>query len=119
VRPSERRRRFTLEYKRRIVEEARQCRETNQVGALLRREGLYSSHLAAFRSQLAKPPVPRGRKPQDPALLKQAEENRQLRKEVGRLKAKLAQAEIVIDVQKKVSQLLGIRLSEPTSEEND
>src|SRR6266567_6547107 len=106
VRPRARRRQFTTEYKRRIVEEAGRCRENNQIGALLRKEGLYSSHLAAFRAQLANPSAKRGRKPQDPQILLQAEENRKLRKENARLQRRLDRAELIIDVQKKVSQLL-------------
>ena len=119
VRLPMRRRQFTMEYKRRIVEESQRCRETNQVGALLRREGLYSSHLAAFKAQLAKPPATRGRKPQDALALLQAEENRKLRRENARLQRRLAQAELIIDVQKKVSQLLGIPLAEPPNSESD
>lgn len=102
--PPTTRRQSTLEYKRRILEEAQRCRETNNdflVGALLRREGLYSSHLAAFKAQLANPPAKRGRKPQDAQALLQAQESRKLRKENARLQRRLAQAELIIDVQQK------------------
>ncbi len=57
------RRRFTAGYKQRILREAEACRGTGQIAALLRREGLYSSHLAAWRKQLALAPKVRGRKP--------------------------------------------------------
>jgi transposase len=103
------RRRFTAEYKQRILQEADACRQQGEIGALLRREGLYSSHLTTWRHQrqggelqgLA--PAKRGRKA-DP----QAAENARLVCEMERLKAQLARAELIIDVQKKVSQLLGL-----------
>ena len=72
VLPHAHRRRFTAEYKLRIVEEADRCTESGQIGALLRREGLYSSHLCEWRRmrhrwQLeALSPQKRGRRPQDP-----------------------------------------------------
>jgi transposase len=114
-----RRRTFTTEYKRRIVEEAAACRGTGQIGALLRREGLYSSHLVDWRKQLACAPKRRGRKPMDPALAAQIEINRKLLKEKARLEQRLAQAEVIIDVQKKLSEILGIPLDQSQSEEND
>ena len=119
VLPSSSRRRFTTAYKQRIVLEAEACRESGRIGALLRREGLYSSHLAAWRKQLATAPKLRGRKPQDPALAAQLESNRKLAGENARLKRRLAQAEAIIDIQKKVSQLLGIPLNQPGSEGSD
>jgi len=79
-----RRRAFTIEYKRRIVAEAELCRVSGQIGALLRREGLYSSHLVEWRRQLASPPRRRGRKPMDPALAAQIEISRKLQKEKAR-----------------------------------
>ena len=103
------RRRFTAEYKRRILQEADACTQHGEVGALLRREGLYSSHLNTWRRQRARgelqglTPAKRGRKA-DP----QAAENARLQRETERLTAQLARAELIIDVQKKVSQLLGL-----------
>ena len=103
------RRQFTAEYKRRILQEADACTQRGEVGALLRREGLYSSHLNTWRHQRARgelqglTPAKRGRKA-DP----QAAENARLLRETERLKAQLARAELIIDVQKKVSQLLGL-----------
>ena len=103
------RRQFSAEYKRRILQEADSCTRRGEVGALLRREGLYSSHLNTWRHQRARgewqglTPAKRGRKA-DP----QAAENARLVRETERLKAQLARAELIIEVQKKVSQLLGL-----------
>jgi transposase len=103
------RRRFTAEYKRRILQEADACTQPGEIGALLRREGLYSSHLNTWRRQRARgelqglAPAKRGRKA-DP----QAAEIVRLQRETERLTAQLARAELIIDVQKKVSQLLGL-----------
>jgi transposase len=103
------RRRFTAEYKHRILQEADACTHSGEIGALLRREGLYSSHLNTWRHQRARgelqglTPAKRGRQV-DP----QAIENARLVRETERLKAQLARAELIIDVQKKVSELLGL-----------
>ena len=103
------RRRFTAEYKQRILQEADAGTQHGEVGALLRREGLYSSHLNTWRQQRARGelqglrPAKRGRKA-DP----QAAEIVRLQRETERLQAQLARAELIIDVQKKVSQLLGL-----------
>jgi transposase len=116
------RRQFTAEYKRSIVEQAEACRDEGAIGALLRREGLYSSHLTTWRHQReqgelqALTPKNRGRKPTVNPL---AQENQRLHAEVARLSRRLQQAELIIDVQKKVSALLGISLPEvKTGEEN-
>lgn len=116
------RRQFTAEYKRSIVAQAEACRDDRAIGALLRREGLYSSHLTAWRRQReqgeldALAPKRRGRKPTANPL---TEECQRLRKENARLSRRLEQAELIIDVQKKVSALLGISLPEvKTGEEN-
>lgn len=107
------RRQFTREFKQRIVREAASCKKQGELGALLRREGLYSSHLATWRKQLGQPARKRGRRPLDPALIAQMEENRRLRQEKSRLERRLANAETVIEIQKKVSELLGIPLNAP------
>ena len=109
-----RRRQFTAAYKLRILEEADACTASGQVGALLRREGLYSSHLVDWRRQRAAgtlaalAPRRRGR---PPAHASSAELTR-LRRENERLTRQLAAAEAIIDIQKKVSTLLG--LTEPS-----
>jgi transposase-like protein len=104
--PKAERRQFSAEYKARILAEADACTERGQIGALLRREGLYSSHLDKWRKQRAKDqfaPQKRGRKA-DP----QAAEIVRLRREVERLQGRLQQAETIIEVQKKLSELLGL-----------
>ena len=116
------RRQFTAEYKRSIVEQAEACRDEGAIGALLRREGLYSSHLTTWRHQReqgelqALTPKKRGRKPTANPL---AQENQRLHAEVTRLSRRLQQAELIIDVQKKVSALLGISLPEVKSGEEN
>ncbi len=114
------RRRFAAEYKLRILAEADGCTEFGQVGELLRREGLYSSLLSTWRKQREEgvlaglTPKRRGRKakPKNPL----AEEMARLQRENERLKTKLRQAELVIDVQKKVSEMLDIPLNHPDDE---
>lgn len=104
--PKAKRRTFTAEYKSRVLREADAASRTRGgVGELLRREGLYSSHLAAWRGEAGKGlSVKRGRK----ARSAESRENEQLRRENARLAEKLRKAEIIIDVQKKVALLLGI-----------
>jgi transposase len=117
------RRRFTAEYKAKIVAEADSCTEMGQVGELLRREGLYSSHLSTWRRQRDEgglaglEPKRRGRKPKAKNPL--ADENERLRGENRRIKEKLRQAELIIDVQKKVSEMLNIPLKSPDGEGAD
>ncbi len=101
------RRSFTAEYKRRILEEADGCTGHGEIGALLRREGLYSSHLTTWRRQremgelAGLTPKKRGRK-QDEA----AAELARLRRENERLRKQLDQAELIIAAQKKLAQAL-------------
>jgi transposase len=105
VLPKASRRTFSAAEKLRILHEADACTQSGQIGALLRHEGLYSSHLVKWRrlraaGQLqALAPQPRGPKVAPPDLA--AEELAQLRQENARLQARLAQAELIIDVQKK------------------
>jgi transposase-like protein len=107
--PRAKRRQFSANYKLRILTEADQCTQRGEIGALLRREGLYSSHLTTWRKQRDRgqlqglTPKKRGRKP-DP----QAAELARLQRENERLKARLEQAETIIEVQKKLSQMLGL-----------
>ncbi len=113
------RRRFTAEYKLRILTEAEQAKGAGAVGALLRREGLYSSLLTAWRRERsaanlqALAPQKRGPKSQQNPL---AAELEQLRRENQRLTEELRKAEIVIDIQKKVAGLLGLITPSPSPE---
>ena len=107
--PKAARRTFSADYKLRIVEEADQCTENGQIGALLRREGLYSSHLSTWRqwrdlgALQALKPKKRGRK----ANQNDHEvEIAALRRENERLQRKLEQAELIIGAQKKLAEAL-------------
>ena len=110
------RRRFTTKYKLEILRRADACTQPGQVGELLRKEGLYSSHLVTWRRQREEglTPKKRGRKaaPVDPRVKKLEQENR-------RLTRRLQKAEAIIDFQKKVHELLGIPLKPFQSEEDD
>jgi len=107
------RRRFTQEYKGKIVREADGCKTPGAVGALVRREGLYSSHLTAWRAardrgELAGAPRKRGPVPQlpDPRDKKVVE----LERETARWRKRAERAEALVEVQKKLSALLGTPL---------
>ena len=113
------RRRFTAEYKRRIVREADRCTTAGAIGALLRREGLYSSHLTTWRAARDRgeleglAPKKRGPKapPPDPRDKKIAEQER----EIGAWRKRAERAEALVEVQKKVAALLGTPFdSEPS-----
>lgn len=101
------RRRFSAEYKQRILQEAAKSKP-GELGALLRREGLYSSHLATWREQERKAlsPQKRGRKAQEPNPL--SDRVTDLEKQNAELQKRLAQAEAIIEVQKKISEILGV-----------
>jgi transposase-like protein len=117
------RRRFTPEYKLRILKEADACTAPGSLGALLRREGLYASNLNTWQRQrdrgvlTALSPKKRGRKENVRNPLQT--ENEKLQKENARLTKRLKQAELIIDFQKKVAQMLGIPLSTPEEGESD
>jgi transposase-like protein len=114
------RRKFTAQYKLRILEEADACTEPGQIGALLRREGLYSSNLNTWRRQRKEGQLAalgakkRGRKPIPKNPL--ADRVVQLEKENRRLQNQLKQARTIIDVQKKISEILGIPQPEQDSD---
>ena len=108
------RRKFTAAYRLRILEEADRCQNPGEVGQLLRREGLYSSHLSSWRkarrkgSLAALAPKKRGakekvRNPLEPKV-------RQLEAKVARLEKELEKAHTILEVQEKVAGLLGFSL---------
>ena len=102
------RRRFTAEYKLAVLREADALSRPGEIGALLHREGLYSSHLSTWRGQreagaLEALSRPRGRRPAEPL----AAENAELRRRLARSEAELEQARRVIEVQGEVCALLG------------
>jgi len=115
------RRRFTASYKRRIVKEADACKTPGSIGELLRREGLYSSHLTTWRAardrgELApgattkkRGPKPHPRDPRDVVRITQLE------RELGKQTARAERAEAIAEIQKKLSQLLGIELPKEKS----
>jgi len=115
------RRRFTTQYKMRILEEADACTKPGETGALLRREGLYSSSLATWRRQRREgtlaglSPKKRGRKGDDEAT----REIKRLRRENMTLRRRLEQAKTVIEVQKKLSDVLGITMPQTEQVEED
>jgi len=116
--PKAKRRQFSIAYKKRILAEADGCSEAGQIGSILRREGLYSSHLSTWRRQRERGKLDgsgtnRGR----PAQSGSEQELARLRQENERLQQRLAQAEAIIDVQKKVSQLIGLTLADSRSDE--
>ena len=108
------RRRFTAEYKLKILQEAEACTRPGETGALLRREGLYFSNLRTWRDQLRRvgelglAPKRRGPapKPKNPLAARVTA----LEREVARQKARAARAEALVELQKKVAELLGIEL---------
>jgi transposase len=117
-----RRRRFSAQYKKKILEEADDCKgEPGAMGALLRREGLYSSHLTTWRKQREKgeldglAPKKRGRKAKPINPL--ARKVRALEVENRRLQKQLDKAETIISFQKKLSEMLGISLDQKEDDE--
>lgn len=112
------RRKYPAEYKLRILREVEECKSAGEVGALLRREGLYSSLLSKWREQweagsLAGLSAHR----RGPKVDAQAKELARLQRENKRLQEKLERAELIIEVQKKVVQLFGVTPPETQTDE--
>ena len=113
------RRRFPAAYKLQVLREADACTAPGDLGALLRREGLYSSHLTTWRRQreqgtlAALAPKKRGRPGRAPSPL--ARRVAELERDKARLERRLKQAETIIEVQKTVSEILGIPLNTPAA----
>jgi transposase-like protein len=108
------RRRFSAEYKLKVLREAEACTEAGAIGALLRREGLYSSNLTTWRGQRERGellgltpkkrgPVPKAKNPLAPKVAA-------LEREMTRYKARAERAEALVELQKKVAEFLGIEL---------
>jgi transposase len=112
------RRQYTAEYKLRILRELDGSQGTGETGALLRREGLYSTHLTNWRRQRERGELD-GLAPQKrgPKMDLQAVELARLQRENERLRERLRQAEIIMDVQKKVAQMLGVPIEETKPDE--
>jgi len=113
------RRRFTRQYKLLILEQADQCRHAGEIGALLRREGLYSSHLSTWR-RLRREGVLQGlnsrrRGPKPDAAAAEQREIARLQKRVSTLEHELQKAHTIIDVQKKLSVMLSTIPDDETS----
>lgn len=117
------RRKFTADYKRRILAEIDSATGQGQVGAILRREGLYSSHLTTWRKtresaeRIALEPKKRGpkAKAKDPLQVEYVK----LQRENAKLQTKLRKAELMIEIQKKVAEMLGIELPPEPSDDGD
>jgi len=119
VAPTAKRRRFSGAQKRRILAEADRCTKPGEMGALMRREGIYSSMLANWRKQREQSErealAPRKRGPKPDATLAERHRADQLERENARLREKLERAQVIIDVQKKLCTLLGL----PTADGSD
>lgn len=113
VLPRAKRRQFSTAYKKRVLEEYDACTEPGEKGALLRKEGIYSSYIATWKQQLERDNLAgstsakRGPK-EDP----QREEMEKLEKENERLRERLRQSELIIEAQKKISQILRLEVDE-------
>ena len=115
-----RRRTFTARYKLDVLDAVEAAREAGEIGALLRREGLFSSHLTKWKAQRRAGELsglaPRRRGPKAAPPNPLAKRNAELERENRRLQGRLAQAEAINEIQKKVSELLGIPLDPPASD---
>ena len=118
--PAAKRRRFTAREKLRILEEADVCIKPGELGALLRREGIYSSYLSRWRRERDRGQLqalsPKRRGPKPPANSEMMKEMAKLQRENERLQARLAQAETIIEAQKKLCEVLGL---DPWESESD
>jgi len=122
VSPRATRRRFTKEYKIKILAEVDACSKPGEVGAILRREGIYSSHVNGWRRQRERGsfegnPKKRGPKPRESNVLDK--ELRKLKAENARLLRRAKRAEAIIEVQKKVSEWWGVTLPKLNDDDSD
>jgi len=116
-----RRRQFSASYKLEVLEEADRCRDAGAIGALLRREGLYSSHLSAWRAARREGSLAQLSRKRGTTAKKspEAREVERLRRENARLRRELEKARAVIDVQKKLSDILEVDRETPEAGEKD
>ena len=123
VKPAAPHRHFSAREKLRILEEADACTEPGEVGALVRREGIYASYLSRWRRARDRGQLDglsaKKRGPKRIVDKELTEENAMLRRENERLRARLEQAETIIEVQKKLSQILGLEASKQESTERE
>lgn len=115
------RRRFTADYKLKVLRQADHCRQAGEIGALLRREGLYWSNLTTWRKQRASGELAglsaRKRGPQRREKNPLAERVRELERDNARLKRRAERAEGIVELQKKISQILGIELEKSAEQD--
>ena len=108
------RRTFTAKYKHEVVQQADACKEPGEIGAMLRREGLYSSHLAVWRRDLARRELsalaPKKRGPKGKSVDPHEQEMTALRRQLVIANARAERAELLVEIQKKVSMILGLEL---------
>ena len=113
VAPRAKRRQFSEAYKKRILEEYDACTEPGEKGALLRREGIYSSYIATWKRQLDRGKLAGSDdKKRGPKENPNQAELETLKKENERLRERLRQSELIIEAQKKISQILGLEENE-------
>jgi len=117
------RRRFTAEYKRKILKEAAACTERGAIGALLRREGLYSSHLIAWREAAKRGELAalmsKKRGPKATVVDARDRELAAKNREIVGLKKRVERAEVMLEIQKNFSQLMGIALPPPPPNDDE
>lgn len=114
------RRRHSAEFKARILREAETCTQPGELGAMLRREGLYSSHLSAWRAQAERVQLsalePRKRGPKAKVVDARDRQIAELQRNLEKVTRRAERAEALVEVQKKLSQLLGLALPTPREE---
>ncbi len=113
VTPKVSRRRFPMTYKLKVLAEAEACQKPGELGALLRREGLYDSHLSRWRAARRAGQLGAAHQQTTAGVKTLKQELAALQAENARLQKTLEQAELVIDVQKKLSMLLGLAMTPP------
>ena len=118
-----RRRKYSAAYKLSVLQESDRLKNPGEIGALLRREGLYASNIAMWSWQREKGELqglsPKKRGPKEKSMEELSKKNKELERENRRLKRRLEHAEMILDVQKKISELSGIPLKKVEFDEED